>query len=478
MVLGALPSPAPSAEAPPPPPLAFGQHQGAPRSDHGGVPTRDDHAHLVRTLQQRSISRTSSSTAAVVGDLAPSPPATATTASQIEQDLHLAAQIGQTLRHEKAALQAKLEQSERANQKLLERLGSAVKENNKLEKVRSRGVLFSGPTIPACPSEELTWLHTSTAAQRLEESLGNLDQADSSNRALLVSLEEDRRTISRLSHDSGKLVAASATLKQLQIAHADVLEDLATERRRADLAEARARKASERAEDLDERLRKACSDLEEMRQDKVLSAKRSSDALALLRAKQAAAAGNSTSDGGGGTGGDGNNGPSDQTQTRELMRIVETLVEENHLLRSESMELHGLLEREREDQELAREENGFLSALGIREHGDGDDNGGEEQDQADNVPRRRSGGGFMLRRLSASSSLSHTSPQPDHAQEPGVERPMASRTRSTAAPNGGKMPPGQRPRNRRTQSMDVTSQLRSVSRRGSYPLCCAVDLKD
>jgi hypothetical protein len=35
----------------------------------------------------------------------------------------------------------------------------------------------------------------------------------SENRALLVSLEEDRKTISRLSHDSGKLVAASATLK-------------------------------------------------------------------------------------------------------------------------------------------------------------------------------------------------------------------------------------------------------------------------
>lgn len=243
-----------------------------------------------------------------------------------------------------------------------------------------------------------------------------------------------------------------------------MLEDLAAERRRADLAEARARKATERAEELDERLRKACSDLEEMRQDKVLSAKRSSDALALLRAKQAAA-GNATSSGGGDTGGDGNGGSSDQTQTRELMRIVETLVEENHLLRSESMELHGLLEREREDQELAREENGFLSALGIREHGGSDDNGGgEEQDQADNVPRRRSGGGFMLRRLSASSSLSHTSPQLDHSQEPGVERLMASRTRSTAASNGGKIP-SQRPRNRRTQSMDVTSQLRSVSRR-------------
>ena len=141
MVLGALPSPAPSAEAPPPPlATTFAQRQGAPRSDHGGVPTRDDHANLVRTLQQRPISRTSSSTAAVVGDLATSPPATATTASQIEQDLHLAAQIGQTLLNEKAALQAKLEQSERANQKLLERLGTAVKENNKLEKVRSRGV--------------------------------------------------------------------------------------------------------------------------------------------------------------------------------------------------------------------------------------------------------------------------------------------------------------------------------------------------
>lgn len=113
----------------------------------------------MRTLQQRSISRSSSSTAAViVGDVAPPPlpPATATTASQIEQDLRLAAQIGQTLLNEKAALQAKVEQSERANQKLLERLGTAVKENNKLEKVRSSRRPLLWFQIPARSSEELT----------------------------------------------------------------------------------------------------------------------------------------------------------------------------------------------------------------------------------------------------------------------------------------------------------------------------------
>lgn len=421
------------------------------------------YAQLVRALQQRSMAR-SVSTPARGGGPSLADEANRRGLSQVEQDLRLAAQVGQTLLNEKGALQVRLESSERANQKLLERLGKAVRENMTLERVRRGHFSLRNET-----------LRTHTKKQRLEESLGNLDQADASNRALLVSLEEDRKTISRLSHDSSKLVAVTATLKQLQIAHAGLLEDLAAERRRADSAEARARKTTDRAEDLDERLRKACSDLEEMRQAKVLSAKRSSDALAILRAKQPAPGGGA-SPGGADETGDADSAPApDASQTRELMRIVETLVEENQLLRSESMELHGLLEREREDQELAREENGFLSALGIRtapgSGGDEDEEGagaGVDPDDGDQVPRRRAG--FFPRRQSASSIFSQTSPQLDQSQSstfgavesgPLGKRPAAARTRSGASA-GGKIPVG-RPRNRRTQSVDLSSQVPPVS---------------
>lgn len=421
------------------------------------------YAQLVRALQQRSMNR-SVSTPARGGGPSLADEANRRGLSQVEQDLRLAAQVGQTLLNEKGALQVRLESSERANQKLLERLGKAVRENMTLERVRRSHF-----------SLRIETPRTNPKIQRLEESLGNLDQADASNRALLVSLEEDRKTISRLSHDSGKLVAVTATLKQLQTAHADLLEDLAAERRRADSAEARARKTADRAEDLDERLRKACSDLEEMRQAKVLSAKRSSDALALLRAKQPAPGGGA-SPGGADEAGDADSAPApDASQTRELMRIVETLVEENQLLRSESMELHGLLEREREDQELAREENGFLSALGIRtapgSGGDEDEEragAGVDPDDGDQVPRRRAG--FFPRRQSASSTFSQTSPQLDQSQSstfgavesgPLGKRPAAARTRSGASV-GGKIPVG-RPRNRRTQSVDLSSQVQPVS---------------
>ena len=255
----------------------------------------------------------------------------------LENDLKLAAEIGQALLQEKSSMQQKLDLMEKANQKLFNQLSSSVKENNQLQRVRASRSLYG----ERCYSQALASL------QRLEETVGNLEQADSSNRALLVSLEEDRKTISRLSSDAGKLVATSTTLKDLQRTHDDTLQELASERKRASAAENKGKRTGERANELEERLKTAIADLEEMRQDKVLRSRKSGDALAKVRAKYArgegesderAAKGSTTSD------------SVKNAETDELLKLVENLVTENNLLRSESMELHGLLESTREEQ--------------------------------------------------------------------------------------------------------------------------------
>lgn len=181
------------------------------------------------------------------------------------------------------------------------------------------------------------------ALQRLEDTVSNLEQAESNNRSLLVSLEEGRKTISRLSHDSGKLIAASSQLKTLTQAHEDVKQELVAERKRADTVETRFKKQVERVSDMEERLRRAIEDLEEMRQDKVLRSRKSHDALAKVRARFGSSA----------------DGPSLQNEATalagnpeatELLKIVQSLVNENDLLRSESMELHELLDNSRDEQ--------------------------------------------------------------------------------------------------------------------------------
>ncbi|GAA5896120.1 hypothetical protein JCM6882_008494 [Rhodosporidiobolus microsporus] len=287
-------SPLPSTASSPPP--------------HGA---QDDYAHLVRSLQRRSADRLRTADEPSQQRVK----ATSPVPQDLEADLRLAAEIGQSLLRDKTALQQRVEAAEKANQKLLDRLTASVKESSQLQR-------------------------------RLEETVGSLEQADASNRALLVSLEEDRKTISRLSVDSGKLVLSSTKLKELQRTHEDTVQELASTRKRADAVESKNRKLGERTAELEVRLKKALEDLEELRQDKVLRSRRSHDTLSKLRARYAKGAALPPPS------------PlpgeaevlSENTEAKELLKMVETLVEENTMLRSESMELHGLLETARDEQ--------------------------------------------------------------------------------------------------------------------------------
>ncbi|BGP45608.1 hypothetical protein JCM10450v2_001427 [Rhodotorula kratochvilovae] len=304
-------APLPGCSPPSSPPLAPPSPSSSPAAHHGSGSAHDDYAHIVRSLQRRSVDRCASlpSLAGGAAGEAPPPPA-------LEADLRLAAQIGQTLLGEKTALQGRLDAAERAKEKLLDRLAGSVKEAVGLQR-------------------------------RLDEATANLDSADASNRALLVSLEDDRKTISRLSSDAGKAVAASTALKHLQRSHDDLAQELSAERKRADAADAKGRKLAVRVAELEERLARANADLDEMRQDKVLSARRSLDALNRARsagtargALQPLAMAQA----------EGEEALGPNPEAKELLRMVETLARENTLLRSESMELRGLLDDSRDEQ--------------------------------------------------------------------------------------------------------------------------------
>ncbi|GAA6039647.1 hypothetical protein JCM8097_002234 [Rhodosporidiobolus ruineniae] len=276
-------------------------------------PAAQDYQHLVRSLQRRSAGRLAQDAARGGQDGA------TTVSHDLEADLRLAAEVGQALLRDKTALQQRLDAAEKANDKLLAKLSDGVKENARMQR-------------------------------RLEETVGSLEQADASNRALLVSLEEDRKTISRLSIDSGRLAAATATLTTLKRSHEDAAQEAASERKRADAAEAKCKKLEQRNVELDVRLKKANADLEELRQDKVLRTKRSVDTLAKLRARYTQDGSTTVSTPPAGEAVAEEEELSENTEAKELLKMVETLVTENNLLRSESMELHGLLQASRDEQ--------------------------------------------------------------------------------------------------------------------------------
>ncbi|KAM0751739.1 hypothetical protein T439DRAFT_379835 [Meredithblackwellia eburnea MCA 4105] len=310
----------------------------------------------------------------------------ATLLSDLDQDLRLSAQIGVALLEDKANLERRLATSEQANQKLLDRLTASVKESSQLQR-------------------------------RLEEAVGNLEQAESNNRALLIALEEDRKRISRLTADAARLTTAAAQLKNLTRSHEDMKQELVAEQRRSNAAEARVKKQSERVGEMEDRLRRAIEDLEEMRQDKVLRSRKSQEALSKVRLKLLA----SSVLGEGGVG--------NAADNAELLKLVESLANENELLRSESLELHEMLELSRDEQSGLRSAMANRSAFVEDVHeepeedeleceGEGD---GEGHQRRPKLPSR----GTLLSEVMMSPSVSTSFSDFDRPSSPASTNPTS-----------------------------------------------------
>lgn len=193
------------------------------------------------------------------------------------------------------------------------------------------------------------------------------------------------------------------------------MQELNAERKRSSAAEFRAKKVTERANELEDRLKTAIADLEEMRQDKVLRSRKSGEALAnKVRAKLARSedgdSGHDRPSLAGAPGAAVSGDAHKNVETAELLKLVENLVTENNILRSESMELHGLLESTREEQLELR------SAMADQDVVPEEDE--EEVRRAENDedcgPNR-----FEQRRL---SMFSTTSAPPDHLASPSLSQ--------------------------------------------------------
>lgn len=174
--------------------------------------------------------------------------------------------------------------------------------------------------------------------------MSNLEQADASNRALLVSLEEDRKTISRLSVDSARLVTSSSQLKSVTASFEDTRQELVAEQKQRTASEHRVKKQLERTVELEDRLRKAIADLEEVRQDKILRTKKSNKALAKMKERFAVGLGIDTG--------------AENPEMAELLKLVESLALENDTLRAEALDLHDMLDVSRDEQTAMRVEMG------------------------------------------------------------------------------------------------------------------------
>lgn len=237
-------------------------------------------------------------------------------------------------------------------------------------------------------------------SQRLEEAVGNLEQAESNNRALLFSLEESRKTISRLTGDQAKLVLASSQLTQLTRSHSDLQQELSHEAKRATAAEAKLRKQADRNRDTEQRLAKAIEDLEEMRQDKVLRSKNSHDALTKVKAQLSASSRERLVTKG--------MDPlatlaEENPEAAELLKIVEGLVNENDALRIESKELQDALEASREEGAGLRSDLAHQNAFpDIHEHD-------REDDDLADISAASSGNISKMSHSTRSMRLSHAS---------------------------------------------------------------------
>lgn len=118
-----------------------------------------------------------------------------------------AAEIGTALVESQRELTAKLEAAERTREGLLERLAGSVRENAQLDKVRrpQRHALMP---------------------QHLERCTNNLEMVEASNRTLLATLEDDRRTIARLTAENARGAGIDAKLRALVGQRDDLRQEL------------------------------------------------------------------------------------------------------------------------------------------------------------------------------------------------------------------------------------------------------------
>lgn len=143
--------------------------------------------------------------------------------------------------------------------------------------------------------------------------------------------------------------------------------------------------------EMEERLKKAIEDLENVRQDKVLRSRNSREALAKVKARFTGS------------------GSGENSEAAELIKVVESLVSENDMLKAETADLHRILEVSRDEQ------TGLRLQIAERQNFSEDPKGGMHDDGMDSshlptlTPNRPASGHTTLQTELLSPSLSQYS---------------------------------------------------------------------
>lgn len=231
--------------------------------------------------------------------------------NQIENDLHLAAQIGQALLRRTDALQSELsskeEESSSKINSIMKRLSSSIKEASHLEK-------------------------------RLEQSDLNLEAADASNRALVRELEECRRELSKARASHVKSSGLDGRLQRAERELEDLQQEVTQERKQAELSRAMLKRADKLNADLSRELSLARM----QRQNTVLSeeerVQRREDVRKAVEARMSKPVEGAT-----------------QMDTPDA-EWIDSLLSENEGLQQNNAEMKRILENRNEEITLLREE--------------------------------------------------------------------------------------------------------------------------
>ena len=176
--------------------------------------------------------------------------------AELERQLRISARIGlgllektESLEADNEALRIKHREQEASISQLLDRLAQSYKENAQLIKVKPRMRAHTRTGIPKSRDARVFVVLSLIASgldpdprvsQRAERAQANLDASEASNRQLLITLEEDRKTVKRLSAVRARSPSGHEQSLELE----DLRQELNAERRRASAAEARAKRAT------------------------------------------------------------------------------------------------------------------------------------------------------------------------------------------------------------------------------------------
>ncbi|KAH0839793.1 hypothetical protein J3R83DRAFT_738 [Lanmaoa asiatica] len=235
---------------------------------------------------------------------------------------------GSTLRkatEDSAARGTKIDQAE-----VDARVAELLKENAVLEKV-SLSHLFAAV---------LTGL-----VQRLTQTLLNNELAEASNKTLLHELEEARRAVSRLSAHHARTVGLDTKLSAVLQENDDIRQESDSQTQRAKLAEMRLAALKDCTDKLQAEVRRLQDDLEIRRLQRLESSESLlQDVRSRLDGLQISHVTKSVAE-----------------EDPQVIKVIESLVVDNEMLKADNKELHKLLTESREDLQALQRELGEQS---------------------------------------------------------------------------------------------------------------------